>query len=155
MVSQLWQKYMPLPNNPLSGDHFNTQGYLSTIDLPQTSNFYVGRIDHDFGEKWRFMTSYRDYRFIRLATSQVDIGGALARAIPSGNRRPRRCGPRFPATGSAGLTTNIRPTITNDLRFSYLTELLAVGVGGGPAATSRAGRRSRDRRREQQRPHPL
>ncbi len=119
MVSQLWQKYMPLPNNPLSGDHFNTQGYLSTINLPQTSNFYVGRIDHDFGEKNRFMTSYRDYRYIRLATNQVDIGGALP-GDTLGQPAAQAVRPQVPSYWAAGLTTNIRPTITNDLRFSYL-----------------------------------
>ena len=38
IVSQIWSKYMPLPNDPQSGDHYNTQGYISPIKLPQTSN---------------------------------------------------------------------------------------------------------------------
>ncbi len=119
MVSQLWQKYMPLPNNPLGGDHFNTQGYLATINTPQTSNFYVGRVDHDFGEKNRFMASYRDYRFIRLTTNQVDIGGALP-GDTFGQPAAQAVRPQVPSYWAAGLTTNVRPTITNDFRFSYL-----------------------------------
>jgi hypothetical protein len=79
IVSQLWSKSMPLPNDPSfgSGDQFNTQGYLTNILLPQNSDFFVARIDHDFGEKWRFMASYRYYRFKQLANVQYDIGGVL------------------------------------------------------------------------------
>ena len=29
------------------------------LTLPQTSNFGVVRLDHDFGDKWHFMSSYR------------------------------------------------------------------------------------------------
>ena len=68
---------MPEPNVPSGGDKYNTQGYQGVIATPTTSNNYVGRIDHDFSDKWRFMTSYRDYRLVSLTTSQVDIGGAI------------------------------------------------------------------------------
>src|SRR5215510_14147161 len=74
IVSQIWTKYMPLPNDPSSGDQFNTQGYISSIRLPQNSDNYVIRLDHDFGPKWRFMTSYRYYDFNQLANTQIDIG---------------------------------------------------------------------------------
>src|SRR5260370_41227970 len=39
LVSQLWNNYMPLPNDLTAGDAVNTQGYLSPIALPQRSNF--------------------------------------------------------------------------------------------------------------------
>src|SRR5580700_8335548 len=79
VVNQIWSKYMPLANDALyaSGDQYNTQGYLSTIRAPLNSNNYVGRIDHDFNDKWRFYTTYRDQRLISLTTNQVDIGGAI------------------------------------------------------------------------------
>src|SRR5262245_37568761 len=50
-ISTLWTKFLPLPNDPgpTAGDQFNTQGYLSQIRLPLTSNNYVWRLDHDFG----------------------------------------------------------------------------------------------------------
>ena len=41
IVSKIWNTQMPLPNNPLGGDEYNTQGFLATIRLPQTSNNYV------------------------------------------------------------------------------------------------------------------
>ena len=78
---------MPLPNNPLGGDEYNTQGFLATIRLPQTSNSYVGRIDHDFSDKWHWYGTYRDVRFVNLTNNQVDIGGVLpGRHVWSSNR---------------------------------------------------------------------
>jgi hypothetical protein len=79
IIQQIWSKYMPLPNDPqsASGDRFNTQGYLSTISLPQSSDFDVIRLDHDFGDKWHFMSSYRYYTLKNVPNNQVDIGGAL------------------------------------------------------------------------------
>lgn len=131
IVSQLWQKYMPLPNNPQgNGDHFNTSGYLSTIATPQTSNNYVGRIDHDFGEKWRFMTSYRQFHWVRTTTNQVDIGGALGGAFGKPTATSLR--PSVPSYWVAGLTTNITPTTTNDFRFSYLRNFWQWGTAGAP-----------------------
>jgi hypothetical protein len=63
IVSQICNKYMPLPNDPQASDRFNTEGYLTALRLPVTSNFAVARIDHDFGQNWRLMTSYRYYKF--------------------------------------------------------------------------------------------
>ncbi len=70
LIQKIWNT-MPLPNDPsyttgnaTTGlvDGINAQGYISNgLALPQTSNFIVGRIDHDFGEKWKFMASYRYY----------------------------------------------------------------------------------------------
>ncbi len=130
-VSQLWNKYMPLPNDPLAGDHFNTQGYRSTIPLPLHSDNYVARIDHDFGDKWRFFTSFRDYRFIRLTTSQVDIGGALP-GDTLGQPASRALRPQVPSYWVAGLTTSIKPTMTNDFRFSYLRNFWQWATSAAP-----------------------
>jgi hypothetical protein len=132
IVSKVWNTQMPLPNNPLSGDSHNTQGYLSTIADPSTSNNYVGRIDHDFGEKWRWMTSYRQFHWNRATNSQVDIGGAIGGdklGVPTAlsNR------PSVPSYWVTGLTTNINPTTTNDFRFSYLRNFWQwIDAGAAP-----------------------
>ena len=78
---------MPLPNDPsftgaaTPGRRLRQLPGISwaTLALPQTSNFIVGRIDHDFGEKWTFMSSYRYYNFSQLVNTQTDIGGLLGR----------------------------------------------------------------------------
>jgi len=119
IVAQVWNQFMPAPNVVSGGDHFNTQGFQGVVATPTTSNNYVGRIDHDFSDKWRFMTSYRAYRFIQTTTNQVDIGGAIGTDKLG---TPTALAPRPQVAGYwvAGLTTNINSTTTNDFRFSYL-----------------------------------
>jgi hypothetical protein len=131
LVSQLWSKFMPLPNNLSGGDQFNTQSYLSPIRLPQESDFLVGRLDHDFGPNWRFMASYRYYRLNQLANTQTDIGGALpgntfGQAASSAPRAQK------PSYYVAGLTTSISPTLTNDFRWSYLRNFWEWSTAGAP-----------------------
>ncbi len=107
-MSQIWNKYMPLPNDPGYGgtgaDSVNTAGYLGTVAAPLKSNVYVARVDHDFGDKFRWMSSYRYMRLSNLTTNQLDIGGFFGRATPSASRRfavaPRPQLPSFFVTGS-------------------------------------------------------
>jgi hypothetical protein len=122
-VSTLWSKYEPNPNDYTgsTGDAYNTAGYLSQVSAPLTQNSYVGRIDHDFGQNWKLMSSYRYAQVINLTTAQVDIGGAL------GNDKlgqpvalsPR---PQRPSFFVMGITGNIKPNLIADFRFSYQRE---------------------------------
>ncbi len=132
VVSALWSKYMPLPNDPLGGDHFNTQGYRGSVLLPTKSNNYVARVDHDFSDKWRWFASYRDYVFQHVTTGQVDLGGALP-GDTIGNYSARTTRPQNPSFWVTGLTTNVTPTITNNLNFSYLRTYWAWGSSLAPA----------------------
>ncbi len=134
IVNQIWSKQMPLPNDPLygSGDGFNTQGYLTTIRAPLSSNNYVGRIDHDFGDKWRFYSSYRQQHLVSLTTNQVDIGGVLP-GNTLGVAAPMAPRPQVPSFFVAGLTTNITPTVTNTFVFSYTRNFWQWGSVNGPA----------------------
>ncbi len=138
VVAQLWNKFMPAPNDPLGGDHFNTQGFRSTVADPITSNNYVARIDHDFSDKWRWMLSYRDFKLIRLGTQQVDIGGGISGdklGTPSAlARRPQQ-----PDYWVTGMTTNITSTTTNDFRFSYLRNFWQWGTDAAPPQLSGLG----------------
>ncbi len=119
IISQLWSKYMPLPNDPSNGDQYNTQGYLSSVRLPQKSDSFVARIDHDFGQKWHLMASYRYYRLNQLANTQIDIGGALP-GDTFGVATATAPRAQKPSYYLVGLTTNISPTVTNDFRWKYL-----------------------------------
>lgn len=122
-VQKIWNT-MPLPNDPsyntgTPGDGYgNSGGYLSNLSLPQNSDFMVGRIDHDFGDKWRLMASYRYYNFPITVNSQTDMGGLIC---PTSGQycstSPRVIKPDYFV---AGLSTSITPNITNELRFSYL-----------------------------------
>lgn len=119
IVKQLWDKYVPLPNEfKNNGDLYNTQGFQSTIRAPLTQNSYVSRFDHDFGTRNRFFATYRYMTLTNLTTNMVDIGGALPGTTFG---TPAAVAPRVqkPSYWVFGLTTNITPTITNDIRASY------------------------------------
>ena len=119
-ISTLWNKYLPLPNDVLAGDQYNTQGYLSTLRLPLTSNNYVGRIDHDFGPKHRFFTSFRAFKLLNHPSGvQVDVGGLLSSSgVGTYTNSAER--PQLGELWVMGLTSNLNSRVTNDLRVSYL-----------------------------------
>jgi hypothetical protein len=131
IVNQLWSKYMPLPNDPMYGDTYNTQGYRTTISLPEHSNTFVARIDHDFGAKWHFMASYRYYKYNAYGSDQVDIGGLLP-----GCKFGQACSvyttPNQPWTMVFGLTTTVTNHLTNDVRLSYVRNLWAYASAMAP-----------------------
>jgi len=110
---------MPLPNEFLNtGDRYNTQGFRSTIRAPLSQNRYVSRIDHDFGTHNRFFGTYRYMSLSNITTNMVDIGGALP-GTTFGTPAAVAPRPQKPSYWVFGLTTNVRPTITNDVRLNY------------------------------------
>jgi hypothetical protein len=117
-ISSLWSKFLPIPNDPLAGDQYNTQGYLSTIRTPLTSNNYVGRLDHDFNAKHRFFTSFRASKLLNITTNQVDVGGIFGGTL--GQYNPTAPRPQLGELWVIGLTSNLSSRVTNDLRLSYL-----------------------------------
>ena len=138
IVQKLWAR-MPLPNDPsfTTGssstglvDGVNSQGYLGNLSIPQRSNFAVGRIDHDFGEKWKFMVSYRFYDFSQFVQTQVDVGGLLGG--PQGSYTSTASRPQKPMFWVSGLTTQITPNTTNEFRFSYLRNFWQWYTKAGP-----------------------
>jgi Carboxypeptidase regulatory-like domain len=117
-VSQLWNKYMPAPNNFNLGDAHNVEGFQGQASLPEKTKFLVGRVDHDFSEKWRFYGSYRYFALSQLTTNQIDIGGALP-GDTLGTIAARAPRPQKPELFVVGLTTNITPTMTNDFHWNF------------------------------------
>jgi hypothetical protein len=132
IVNQIWSKQMPLANNPLGGDNYNTQGFLGSIRAPLTSDNYVARIDHDFSDKWHYYVTYRDYKLVNLTTNQVDIGGALP-GDTLGTPAAKAPRPQQPSVWTTGMTTTITPSTTNTFVFSYLHQYWAWGSANGPA----------------------
>ena len=139
VVGAMWQKYEPAGTSEgcnsvgfgVRCDGVNEFGFVGNMSLPQDDNFAVVRMDHDFGSKWHFNTSYRYYRLTRATNSQVDIGGAfgsdqLGVPTPLSNR------PQQPWFYVAGLTTNITPNVTNDFHYSYLRDFWAWETGNAP-----------------------
>ena len=123
LVSQMWNTYMPLSNESTCGqtrcDGVNILGFKANLALPQTSNFYVARIDHDFSDKWHFTTSYRYFKLGIATSDQVDVGGFFPGdklGVPSS----QSSAPQLPWYLVAGLTTNVSSNITNNIHYSFL-----------------------------------
>jgi hypothetical protein len=118
-------------------DGYNTIGYKANVNTPQSSNFFVTRVDHDFGAKWHLMASYRYYNLKNVTSNQVDIGGVLPgdkMGVPAAVA-PR---PQEPWYLVIGLTTNISPTLTNDFHYSYLRNYWNWKSANAPAQVTGA-----------------
>jgi len=120
VVLQMWTKFMPAGNDPSCGtlfgsrcDGVNVIGFKANMAQPYRSDFAVARIDHDFGSKWHFTTSYRYYKLTRATNSQIDIGGFFP-GDTLGTPASLSARPQQPWYLVAGLTTNITSNTTND-----------------------------------------
>ena len=135
LMQQLWNKYMPLPNEASCSlarcDGVNVQGFRANVSIPHTDNFGVARLDHDFGDKWHFMSSYRYYNLKVATTDQVDIGGFFP-GDTLGKPASVSNDPQQPWFLVAGLTTNISSNTTNDFHYSFLRNYWSWGRAGGP-----------------------
>jgi hypothetical protein len=119
-------------------DGKNMIGYKANVLTPQTSNFFVTRVDHDFGPKWHVMASYRYYNFSSVTSNQVDIGGVLPGdkiGVPTAVA-PR---PQQPWYFVVGVTTNISTSLTNDFHYSYLRNYWNWKDANAPAQIAGAG----------------
>jgi Carboxypeptidase regulatory-like domain len=134
LVQQMWNQYMPQSNESGCGqrrcDGVNIQGFLANLSLPQTSNFGVVKVDHNFGEKWKFFSSYRYYNLQNATSDQVDIGG-LAPGDTLGTPKSLSNDPQQPWFLVAGLDANLSNTWTNSIRYSFLRNWWQWGRYGG------------------------
>jgi Carboxypeptidase regulatory-like domain len=123
VVQQIWNKFMPLSNESSCGlgrcDGVNVLGFRANVAIPETSNFGVLRLDHDFGEKWHFTASYRYFKLSSAGTEQIDIGGFFP-GDTLGVPASRSNNPQLPWYYVFGLTTNVSSNTTNVLHYSYL-----------------------------------
>jgi hypothetical protein len=149
-VQAFWKKYEPQQGTTYAGGNFdpsangcgslsssvtcdgiNTLGYISHVKLPQTSDFFVSRVDHDFGAKWHAYVSYRYFNLKNLTSNQVDVGGyfpgdTLGQAAATDPR------PQQPWYLVSSLTTNISSTFTNTFHESYLRNIWQWSDDGAP-----------------------
>src|SRR3984957_12525932 len=138
-VVALW-KLMPAGNDAACGngllgsrcDTVNGVGFVGKMSVPPDDNFGVARVDHDFGAKWHFTSSYRYYKLTRATSSQVDIASGEPLSVSA---RPQQ-----PWFYVAGLTTNITSNTTNDFHYSYLRNYWSWGdMGGAPQISGLGG----------------
>jgi len=144
VIQQFWNKYTPLTNEAANAcglsrcDGNNVLGYLANVSIPQNDNFGVARLDHDFGEKWHFMSSYRYYHLTRATTDQVDIGGFFP-GDTLGTPASQSSRPQEPWYLVAAMTTQITNNITNNFTYSYLRNWWAWSTAGAPVQVAGLG----------------
>lgn len=141
-VLAMWQKFEPAGNDTSCSDLLgkycdtvNTVEFKANMAIPQNDNFFVGRIDHSFGDKWQWFASYRYYKLSKASSSQVDIGGffpgdKLGTPVAVGSR------PQQPWYFVTGLTTQITPKLTNDFHYSFLRNYWSWSDQGAPPQLS-------------------
>ncbi|HUC54418.1 MAG TPA: carboxypeptidase-like regulatory domain-containing protein [Candidatus Cybelea sp.] len=138
-VSQLWNTYLPMPNDPSynsnGADALNIQGYRAPLSLPIKDDYGMGRIDHDLGDKWRLFLSYRVFRETAPSTNQIDIGGLLP-GDKLGVPAAASTNPRHPSYSVVGLTGTLTPTLINEFHISYLRNDWSWGRQGVTDALS-------------------
>jgi hypothetical protein len=139
-IAALWSK-VPMPNfgssNPCLSyagsqycDGVNEQAFRANYSVPYTSNFGVARLDHDFGAKWHFNSSYRYYKLVKSTNSQVDIGGVFS-GDEAGTPTALSVRPQQPWYYVAALTTNVTTNTTNDFHYSFLRNYWSWSDPGG------------------------
>jgi hypothetical protein len=146
LVQQMWNTFEPAGNDincSILGkgqrcDGVNEIGFKSNVALPYTSNFAVARVDHDFGSKWHFNSSFRYYKLVRATTTQIDVGGFFP-GDTLGQAASLSARPQQPWFLVAGLTTNITSNTTNDFHFSYLRNFWSWNNPGGIPQFSQLG----------------
>ncbi len=143
-VQSMWTQFMPASNtSTCSGlsrcDHLNVQAFRGNMLIPWNDNVGVVRLDHDFGAKWHFNSSYRFYKMQRATGNQIDIGGFYS-GDKLGKPSSVSSRPQVPWYLTAGVTTNITNALTNDFHYSYLRNFWARGSNGQtPQITGLAG----------------
>ncbi|GGH08703.1 carboxypeptidase-like regulatory domain-containing protein [Silvibacterium dinghuense] len=144
IVSAMWNKYEPEGNDASCGailgsrcDGVNEIGYKANVSLPESSNFLATRLDHDFGSRWHWMSSYRYYEDTRATNSQVDIGGLLGGSLGTPTALSNR--PQRPWYFVTQLTTDISPGFTNDFHYSFLRNYWAWKDSNAPAQITGLG----------------
>jgi hypothetical protein len=141
LVQTIWKTYEPQSNASCTQnecDGANILGFTANVALPTTSNFAVGRVDHDFGAKWHFMSSYRWNKLNTNNDNQIDIGGFFpgdTKGVPASIAK----GPLQSHILVAGLTTNISTNTTNDLHYSFLRNWWAYARQGDTPQTTTLG----------------
>lgn len=160
VISNLWSTFLPMPNDFSHGDKSipcatdangncvtvnaiynsaaataNYAGFKGNIATPQTSNFNVFRVDHDFNSKWHFNGTYHYYKLKNTVSDQWDIGGFFP-GDKLGQYSAIRQKPQDNWIYTAGLTTDINANMTNTFNYSYTRNWWAYGDPSGVPNTA-------------------
>ncbi len=98
---------IPLPNNFLTGDGLNTAAFTWNRPVPVNFELYEGRIDHLFNSKHR----------IALVLTQQSFHSINVAQPPPYPGVPWQVNPTETTQYSATLTSVLRPTLINEMKF--------------------------------------
>jgi Carboxypeptidase regulatory-like domain len=93
-------------------DGVNVLAFQANYPVLWKDDFGVARLDHDFGAKWHFYTTYRYYRQHRATGNQINITGG--KPVSTAAR------PSEPWYYTASVNTNITNNLSNDFHYSFL-----------------------------------
>jgi hypothetical protein len=116
-VQTMWQA-MPQGNKGTAClglsrcDGVNVLAFSANYPVIWRDDFAVARLDHDFGPKWHFYTTYRYYHQQRATGNQIDI--------TDGKPASTSARPSVPWYYTASVSTNISNNLTNDFHYSFL-----------------------------------
>ena len=142
-VQAMWQ-FMPAATAGTSClglsrcDGVNVQAFRANYPVLWKDNFAVARLDHDFGPKWHFYTTYRYYKQQRATGNQIDIGGFFT-GNKLGEPASVAARPSDPWYLTASVSTNITPQLTNDFHYSYLRNFWARSSKAQPVQVAGLG----------------
>jgi Carboxypeptidase regulatory-like domain len=134
-IQAMWQQFMPESNQGTAClglsrcDGLNVLAFRANMALPWKDNIGVLRLDHDFGSRWHFYSSYRYYHMERATSNQVDIGGFLP-GDKLGTPASAASRPQVPWYLTGSLVTNITNNVTNNFHYSYLRNYWARASDG-------------------------
>jgi hypothetical protein len=112
-------------------DGVNVLAFQANYPVKWRDDFAVVRLDHDFGAKWHFYTTYRYYRQQRATGNQISIAGGTP--VSTAAR------PSSPWYYTASLSTNITNNLTNDFHYSFLRNWWARSSLADPPQVSGLG----------------
>lgn len=118
IVSQIWNTYEPLGNNPNEGDGLNFIGFDSTVPIISHENDGIARFDYNLSKNWTASAVAR-YAVVDInGAAQIDIGGLTGGKL--GVPKSTDLEPLQPRYYVGGLTGHIGSSITTDTHFNFL-----------------------------------
>jgi hypothetical protein len=111
-------RLFPAPNDFTLGDGLNTAGIRFNAPLRLRSDAAILKLDHKFKEGWNFSGKFQPERVLQNGANQVDLT----------TKNGTNTFPSRPRNSYGALTSVLKPTLTNEARFSWLHDRLGFNV---------------------------
>ena len=118
LISQIWNTFEPVGNDPTKGDGLNTIGFVSSVPLITKEYDGIARFDYNLSQNWTANAVTRYAVTDSNGSAQVDIGGLTGgtKGVPKSTDNE----PLQPRYYVFGLTGRIGSKVTSDTHFDFL-----------------------------------